>query len=173
MFLLGILGKNSLPLLSWFLEASCISWLVASSSSKTTAAPDLLVLLHSDSASFILSLPLSLHDFLGRFRRPHQGGVREVPPCPSLVYKVPAPPRPGGQTWSWVALPGVAVSGGHSRTGLGPPISSHSLSAAQWTSHLAFLGLLEGILPPEDLFRHSEYIHSEGSDVFYQVVLQK
>ena len=56
---------------------------------------------------------------------------------------------------------------------LAPSIGSHSLSAAQWTSHLAFLGLLEGILPPEDLFRHSEYIHSEGSDVFYQVVLQK
>ena len=43
---------------------------------------------------------------------------------------------------------------------LAPSIGSHSLSAAQWTSHLAFLGLPEGVLPPEDLFRHSEYVHS-------------
>ena len=27
-----------------------------------------------------------------------------MPPCPSLVYKIPAPPLPGGKRWSWVAL---------------------------------------------------------------------
>ena len=52
-------------------------------------------------------------------------------------------------------------------------ITSHSLSGVQWTSHLVFLGLPEGILPLENLFRSSEYVHSEGSDVFYQIVLQK
>ena len=167
-----MLGKNSLPHLSWFLEAACIPWLVAFSFSKTTTAdPALLVLLHSDSASFILSLPLTLPDFLGCFRRLQQEGVREVPPCPSLVYKVPAPPLPGGQRWSWVAL--------HARHRA--QLCSFWRTQQNWlwplhwftffvccTVDLAFLGL-----PERDLFRLSEYVHSEGSDVFYQIVLQK
>ena len=175
-----MLRKNSLPHLSWFLEAACIPWLVAFSFSKTTTAdPALLVLLLSDSASFILSLPLTLPDFLGCFRRLQQEGVREVPPCPSLVYKVPAP----SLTWgAKVVLGGIPCQTlclalqfleDTAELALAPHISSHSLSAAQWTSHLAFLDLPEGILPLEDLFRHSEYVHSEGSDVFYQIVLQK
>ena len=131
-----MLGKNS-PHLSQFLEASCIPWLVASSSSKTdTADPDLLVLFHPDSASFILSLPLSGTSWVASEACCREGS--EVPPCPSLQCKIPVPPLPGGKGGlGWPSMPdtvpGVTVSGGHSRTDLGPHISSHSLSAAQWT----------------------------------------
>ena len=156
-----MLGKNS-PHLSQFLEASCIPWLVASSSSKTdTADPDLLVLLHPDSASFILSLPLSGTSWVASEACCREGS--EVPPCPSLQCKIPVPPLPGGKGGlGWHSMPGTvpsfAASGGHSRTGSGPYIGSHSLSAAQWTSHLAFSVSLKATSPRTCLDTQNTYI---------------
>ena len=55
-------------------------------------------------------------------------------------------------------VPGIAVSGGHSRTGSGPYIGSHSLSAAQWTSHLAFSVSLKATSPRTCLDTQNTYI---------------
>ena len=122
-----MLGKNSLPHLSQFLEASCTPWLVASSSSKTdTADPDLLVVappwlcfLHPFSSSDSLGLPgLLQRPATGRDQRCHL-----VLLCWIRFQSHHYLGGKGGLGWHSMpgTVPGVAVLGGHSRTGLGPP----------------------------------------------------